>query len=986
VIGITNKGWPLLSGQPFLKLYAMKKNTFILSFLSFFLSINFCFSQIQSGGTLTVTPSNFTVNDEVTITFSGIDPTIWNAGEPDNIYFWAWYFDQCGNIGGPVNGLGDWENSADYLQMTNNGDGTYSYTATPSIFYGDSNISEIGVLAKAKDGTGDKKTPDYLNYVGEGITINISNPTGDVVLNSGDNLSISATLSKSGSLDAGNFEVFINEVSTASGVGTTVFSTTLMNLTTNSTIRVQGTPFGSTESGSCSFEVLIAPTVTEESVPTGMFDGINYDPSDGTKASLVLTVPNKDFVYVAGSFNGYNPDGTYLMKKDPNTDQFWLEINGLTSGKIETYQYWVYAVNPVADSPALVKTADPYSTLVLSPFDDPWIPATTYPNLPAYPTGQEREVSVLQTDKPEYNWQVTSFAKPKKEDLVVYEALIRDFDADRNFQDIIDRVDYFKDLNINAIELMPVMEFEGNEGWGYNTAFHMALDKFYGTEDKLRELIDVCHQNDIAVILDIALNHAYGRNPMVRMWMDDPDGDGWGGPSSENPYFNQEARHAYSVGSDFNHSSDLTKNYTKRVIKHWIEEFKIDGFRWDLTKGFTQLCTSGDESCTNGTPADRVDILKDYVDYSWDLDETHYAIFEHLGADSEEQQWANYRLGDAIPKGVMMWSEMWNDYKELALGYASNIDRMGHTDHGFTEKRTLGYPESHDKDRIMYEMTQFGNSGGGYDVKDFNTALTRMSTLAAVTFPIPGPKMIWHFAELGMDNSIWLCSDGVTVDSGNDGCKLATKPQPQWTENWLGDPNRSQIYSDWARLIELKINEDVFEGDYAITSGSLTPRIDVFDTSIPDTELKNVIILANFGVSTASVNTNFPVIPGVTSWFDLMDETGSTTISSTVTSINLPAGEFRIYGNQSSIALDTDDVLNSDSFAIYPNPANDSFQINKNIQSLRVFDITGKLITDYRDDFRKGKSFDVSNLLPGIYIVEIENELGHRATAKLVKK
>jgi 1,4-alpha-glucan branching enzyme len=106
--------------------------------------------------------------------------------------------------------------------------------------------------------------------------------------------------------------------------------------------------------------------------------------------------------------------------------------------------------------------------------------------------------------------------KPEKDKLVVYELLVRDFDAGRNYQSIIDRIDYFKNLKINAIELLPVMEFEGNESWGYNTSFHMALDKFYGSSSKLKEMIDVCHQNGI-VILDVALNHAFGRNPMVRM-------------------------------------------------------------------------------------------------------------------------------------------------------------------------------------------------------------------------------------------------------------------------------------------------------------------------------------------------------------------------------------------------------------------------------------------------------------------------------------
>jgi hypothetical protein len=76
----------------------------------------------------------------------------------------------------------------------------------------------------------------------------------------------------------------------------------------------------------------------------------------------------------------------------------------------------------------------------------------------------------------------------------------------------------------------------------------MALDKFYGSSSKLKEMIDVCHQNGIAVILDVALNHAFGRNPMVRMWMNDPDGDGWGSPTVESPYFNTVAKHSYNVG------------------------------------------------------------------------------------------------------------------------------------------------------------------------------------------------------------------------------------------------------------------------------------------------------------------------------------------------------------------------------------------------------------------------------------------------------
>ena len=81
------------------------------------------------------------------------------------------------------------------------------------------------------------------------------------------------------------------------------------------------------------------------------------------------------------------------------------------------------------------------------------------------------------------------------------------------------------------------------------------------------------------------------------------------------------------------------------MVKHWIEEFKIDGFRWDLTKGFTQNCENN-EGCTNSYQQDRVDILKSYADYSWSLDDSHYVIFEHLGSENEEKEWANYRLNE----------------------------------------------------------------------------------------------------------------------------------------------------------------------------------------------------------------------------------------------------------------------------------------------------------------------------------------------------
>ncbi|TXG36653.1 alpha-amylase family glycosyl hydrolase [Seonamhaeicola maritimus] len=957
------------------------------------------FGQEQTGS-FSFSPTNFGINDEVTITVSGVDPEIWNTGEPNNIFLWAWYFDGCGNtVGGPLIGNGSWDNSNDDLQLTNNGDGTYSFVMTPSIFFGISKMSGFGVLVKADNGNGDKKTQDHIEYLGQGIHVNIANPASTVVLNSGDNLTIGGSVfSKGAQIVNVPYEIFFNEVSQVSGTtGFPNFSNTLTNITTSGTVRVEATYLG--DSNSCSVEVIVAPTVTDQNIPAGLKEGINYNDSDDTKATLVLNAPLKDFVYVAGSFNNYNPGASYLMKKDPSTGIFWLELTGLISGQVETYQYWVYDTNPVANSPNIVKTADPFSTLVLSPFDDWSIPSTSFPGLGTtyeYPSGQEREVTVIQTGQIPYIWQETNFNKPKKEDLIIYEVLIRDFDSDKNFQDLIDRISYFKNLGINAIELMPVMEFEGNESWGYNTAFHMALDKFYGTAEKFKELIDTCHQNGIAVILDIAFNHAYGRNPLVRMWMDDADNTGWGAPSSENPFFNQTAKHSYSVGSDFNHSQTITQDYVKRVVEYWIEEFKIDGFRWDLTKGFTQNCES-DEACTNDYNQDRVDILKDYADHSWSLDPDHYVIFEHLGTNGfgdqnsdgktsvdEDIEWANYRIGEG--KGIMMWSEQWHPYKELANGKSTGIDisGIGHIGKGFDGKRVVGYPESHDKDRIMYEMFTYGESG---IQGNLNNSLKRMSAIGAVFITVPGPKMMWHFAELGMDDSIWTCSNGTVnsdYDGNNDGdCKLDTKPQPQWAENWLSDPNRSQVHSDWTRMIKLKINEPVFEGDYNITSSTQTPRISIYtgDENTSGVNLKNVIVIANFSTSSQNVNPNFPY--GGT-WYDLMDESGSTTISGSTTSVNLTAGEFKMYGNQSA-SLSTEDKIFETGLMVYPNPSRNSFRINKNIETVSIYNLTGKQVKSFRGNFDKGHSFDISNLPQSIYIVKINSKLGVQETLKVVK-
>lgn len=947
---------------------------------------------VSSYAQVTIRPFPFDINQEAAITITldaNSNATDSNGfNNPNKVYLHS-------GVGSDSNAwqhvVGNWGQDDGVGEMTLI-DGLWSITFVPKDYYGltssdFSSITQMGMVFRNENGSQQLKAngnSDFFFSIGS-FQVNLTSPLSGstTIVNSGESLTINANHTN------GNA---IYTLKTSKGVvlntqqSSVSYSYELGEISNNETYVLEVEKSGKIITRT--FNVLLAPTTTNQTMPAGMKNGANR--VSATEAILVLDAPYKDFVYVAGSFNKYHPDVNYAMKKDPATGKFWLSLSGLSS--IETYQYWVVDKTPIANSPSVVKTADPFSTLVLSPFDDSYISSQMDPNLPEYPQGQEREVSVLKTQKDGYVWQVSDFTKPKKEDLVVYEVLVRDFDADRNYQDLIDKIDYFKGLNINAIELMPVMEFEGNESWGYNTSFHMALDKAYGTSAKFKELVDVCHQNGIAVILDIALNHAFGRNPLVRMWMKDADGDGWGEPNSENPYFNETPKHSYNVGADFNHQQTRTQEYVKQVVEYWIEEYHIDGYRWDLTKGFTQNCTESGESCTNAYQQDRVAILKQYADYQWQIDPTQYVIFEHLGTSTEEQEWANYRVtgeADGISKGIMMWGKVTDAYNQLTMGYSqnANISAMDYRTKGFLKPMLMGYAESHDEERLMYKNLMHGNSAmSNHNVKDLTVALSRMSAHGASLFTIPGPKMIWHFAELGMENSIFTCNSG-TVNTPNDpisgDCKLETKPQPQWVNNWTFDVARQKIYQDWARLIELKINEPVFEGDFSILpdGNTVKQRIYVWDDAIESTKLKNVVVLCNFSVASQTIVPNFPFSG---TWYDLMDKSGTSFIevTNTQSGIVIEPGQFKIYGNQPSISTLSTDVFSKDNrVLVVPNPVKEEFVLTTAADSVVLYDVAGNELVKWNGGNPSNQSYNIAFLSKGVYFLKIQ-----KGTTSVVKK
>ncbi|MAW94532.1 MULTISPECIES: alpha-amylase family glycosyl hydrolase [unclassified Leeuwenhoekiella] len=908
--------------------------------------------------TVTLSPDPFAENEQITLTASNIP---WTGG----VYLWAWHYDSTGKqINNPEATGTNFNNSPETARFTDNGDGTFSYTLTPTEFYNNTGISEIGYLVKNQDGS--QQGSDNRKSVGA-FTVNLTAPTNTTTsIEGGASFNISATAGVTA-----NFNLLADGTSINTQNATTSYSfATTPNI--NTEYRLEVTQTGTSNLVVRSFRTLVKPTPTAAAVPAGLEDGFNFDPSKPNEATLVFYAPGKEFIHVKGNFNGndWSLDNSYLMNYDAATERHWIKLNfDSTTPQDLLYQYVVeYEIS----------VADPYSTLILDEFNDQYIEASVFPDIPAYPVGKTANpVSYVERDETVYNWQITNFTPAKREDLVIYEVLLRDFDDAHSFQSLIDRLDYLENLGINAIELMPVQEFDGNNSWGYNPAFHMALDKYYGTRNALKTLVDAAHEKGMAVIIDVVYNHATGQNPYFRMYNTSNGGTG-GQPSADSPFFNQTATHSYSVFNDFNHSKEATRSYVERTAQYWIEEFKIDGYRWDLTKGFTQNCSPSDESCTNAYQQDRVDVLKTYADMQWEKDDDFIIIFEHLGGITEEKQWADYRLSEG--KGIMLWNKQTDPYNQSTMGYSenSNINGASYKQKGFSNPAAVTYMESHDEERLMYKNLAFGNSSGSYDVTELDTALKRMEAAGAVFFTVPGPKMIWQFGELGYDVSIFTCEDGSVPD--NDSCKLSPKPDG-W--DYLDNAQRVALHDNWQRMILLKKKLAVFEtSNFTLqgNSSNLTKKLHLSTTEAGTDEPNYLVVLANLNVTAQNITPDFQETG---TWYDLMTN-AEYEVTNTAAAINLQPGEYRIYGNKTA-NLSITDIQNEKNFLIYPNPTYSSFQISQEIERVRVYSIQGSLLKDESFDSGVSPIIDVSDLQSGLYLVEVERN-GLQMTSKLIVK
>ncbi len=677
----------------------------------------------------------------------------------------------------------------------------------------------------------------------------------------------------------------------------------------------------------------VAPVLNVAVLPGGMEMGINE--LNDTTVFFKLYAPGKNRVFVLTSLNDYMPDTQNAMTRTPGGAWWFIEFT-VPAGQTFNYQYLI---------DGNLRVADPYSTQILDPWNDGYISAATYPNMPSYPSGKTTgNVTLYQTAKTPYQWKNTTFQAPNQEELVIYELLIRDFVTSRNYQTLIDTLDYIDRLGVNAIELMPNSDFEGNSSWGYNPMFHMALDKYYGTPDKFKEFVDSCHSRGIAVIADQVFNHAYGLNPIAQMWWDATNNR----PAANNPYMNQTCPHPPNCwGNDFDHYVQPTRDYMDRINTFWINEYNIDGIRFDFTKGFTNSSNADSYQST------RISALKRIADTLWDINPDFYVILEHWGPDQEEKELSNY--------GMMLWGNVVHAYYEAAMGYTANSDfKWGiHKERGWNDKHLITYMESHDEERTAFQIKSYGNSNGSYDTKTLATLAERKILTSAFMYTIPGPKMLYMFEELGYDVSI------------NNPCRICEKPI-LW--NYYQNQHRQKIYFYTAAMINMRKKYGVFNTNnfnYALNGGAKRINLNSTDT--------NVTVVGNFRVTQGAVYPNFQ---HTGTWYDYF--TGDSVVVSNATApITFAPGEWHIYSDvklEKAAFMELEELREPlKPFALYPNPSEGELDFLVDFAEgvevrWELTDLNGKSVrkAQFVSELLEVKKLDFTQLPSGVYMLNIQ--------------
>ncbi len=752
-----------------------------------------------------------------------------------------------------------------------------------------------------------------------------------------------------------NLTILLNNEEIASNNGTEISTDITFSQVQDYNFTLRATT--DNESEETSVKVIVMKTSESVVRPEGIEQGIYYDETDDTHVTLCTYAASKTdaakAVFVVGDFNDWQISSEYQCNRDGN--YFWIDIKNLIPQKEYAFQYVVIR----ADG-AEKRISDLFSEKLLHP-DDKYEPKRVDPKLMSYPSGADGGyVTVIQTGKPEFEWSeaTLSFKRPNKNNLIIYEVWVYDYTEQRGIAGLMERLDYIENLGVNAIELMPVSEFDGNYNWGYSPNHYFALDKAYATPEQFKTFVDECHKRGIAVIIDMVFNHATGLNPMNKLYP-------YGTDLKNNPWFCTEVPHDDNVYEKWNHDFEPAKAMFTRALKYWLEEYRIDGYRMDLSHG---LCGCGTKSTY-----DYNKLMNNISHYYFNgvlpagessVHGEPYFILEHWGPNMDSQR------PTLVNQGMLCWQNTNNAYSQTAMGYFTNASFDAANRDGY-----VSYCESHDEERNFYKAKTWGV---GKIKTDSTIRLSRIALNMAFNVLLNGPHMIWQYNEIGYDFSINSTQGSTKIDESN---RTSKKARPEKL-GYFYSPLRMGQYKKIAQAIQLRtrIIPQVFEGNpnSAVISSSMKVRTISWGSGE-----NAVFVMGNFAaedVLTAKLPSG--------NWYSYLDN--STSAIAGDKEISLQPGELRIFTAKHYELPDFSTDYNitevpeikTQSAKVYPTITDGKVFIDGDVLSAQLFDLNGHLINTYGSV----RNIELGNVQSGLYILQIQTSNKETTRVKILKK
>ncbi len=353
------------------------------------------------------------------------------------------------------------------------------------------------------------------------------------------------------------------------------------------------------------------------------------------------------------------------------------------------------------------------------------------------------------------------FEAPTLDRMAIYEMHVGSFhvkagEAVGTFDSAIEKLDHLRDLGINTIEVMPVSEFAGDLSWGYNPAHPYAVESAYGGPEGLQRFVKAAHERGLAVILDVVYNH-FGPSDLS-LWRF----DGWSENGLGGIYFYNDWRASTPWGdSRPDYGRGEVRSYLRDNALMWIEEYGLDGLRWDMTL-FIRTC--------KGTPGDPADDLKEgWGLLQWINEEVHgrFPRAVTIAEDLRDSEWLVKGAGAGGAGFNAQWDAAFvhpvREVMIVARDEHRNLDAvissLKNKYDGDAFKRVV-YSESHDevangRARMPTEI--------GDEVFDGHPARKRSTLAAALVMTAPGVPMLFQGQEF-LENE-WF-RDSVPLDWG----------------------------------------------------------------------------------------------------------------------------------------------------------------------------------------------------------------------------